>query len=661
MVKFKGTRWFKCDFHLHTTKSKCFEDQSVTPEQWVDRAIEQGLDCVAITDHNSGLGVDEIKMAAKDKGLVIFPGVEITCDSAKVHLLVIFDVNQSAADIRDFLVRADINAKDFGEQAGYTLKSVMQIAKLAEGKALIIPSHIDSYNGLSSLSSSALNDFYSLDNINGVQVVHGEFLNSSIDIKGNSDLILKLNQFYGNPTPPFDIDKIQKWYSPVKKAIDKNLAILTFSDNPHEPMSPKHGLAGIGESYTWIKMDEKPSLESLRQALLLPEFRIKNHIQSPQTPYNKPNIWIKSISILNTHITKKNCELKVEFSPQLNTIIGGRGSGKSSIIRFIRGVFNKKIDSNNIQSLNNIISDQDDFYKLEAGRPKKGVINKDSIIEIEIVRNDNLYKITASGISNSQKQSIKIEMFDDLTSKWVVNNDEGFIKFFEFEQYSQKQIYEIAQEPNALREKIDIAIQDIPRIKSEQDLIKKKFLEKSAEIRTMDLLIKDKGLIETNINDLDISIKKFHKSGIADLLVSKENFTKEKRVLSDFQDKIIAKETLLDSLILDVNVLDIDYKIFSEEYRDILEPISKTVVEQYAKIKSQLEALKASIVDSNQNYTESVKKSKWNTDFAKKITDLNNKRLELEKDGIEDIANYEELAENKKKFIDKLSVIKKTL
>lgn len=84
MISYKGTRWYKCDLHLHTVASKCFQDQTVTAEQWVDRAIEQGLNCVAITDHNTGASIDAFKEAAKDKNLTVFPGVEITCDSAKV-------------------------------------------------------------------------------------------------------------------------------------------------------------------------------------------------------------------------------------------------------------------------------------------------------------------------------------------------------------------------------------------------------------------------------------------------------------------------------------------------------------------------------------------------------------------------------------------------
>lgn len=96
MISYPGTRWYKCDLHLHTSASECFEDTSITPEQWVARAIEQGLDCVAVTDHNTHAGIDDIIAAAEGHPINVFPGVEITCDSSKVHLLVIFDCFGSA-------------------------------------------------------------------------------------------------------------------------------------------------------------------------------------------------------------------------------------------------------------------------------------------------------------------------------------------------------------------------------------------------------------------------------------------------------------------------------------------------------------------------------------------------------------------------------------
>ena len=94
--EFEFEHVFEPDLHLHTIASKCFQDETVTPEQWVDRAIEQGLNCVAITDHNTGTNVDAIKDAARGKNLTVFPGVEITCDTAKVHLLILFDVTKTS-------------------------------------------------------------------------------------------------------------------------------------------------------------------------------------------------------------------------------------------------------------------------------------------------------------------------------------------------------------------------------------------------------------------------------------------------------------------------------------------------------------------------------------------------------------------------------------
>lgn len=69
---YKGTRWFKCDLHLHTIASNCFEEQEITAKEWVERAIELGLDCVAVTDHDTNAGIDDIKIASEGTGLTVF-------------------------------------------------------------------------------------------------------------------------------------------------------------------------------------------------------------------------------------------------------------------------------------------------------------------------------------------------------------------------------------------------------------------------------------------------------------------------------------------------------------------------------------------------------------------------------------------------------------
>jgi energy-coupling factor transporter ATP-binding protein EcfA2 len=652
---YKGTRWFKCDLHLHTVASQCFEDKTVTPEQWVDRAIEQGLNCVAITDHNTGASVDDIKEAAKDKMLTVFPGVEITCDSAKVHLLILFDVTKTSADIRDFLVRADIKADDFGKQTASTVKSIFEIADLAnKDSAMVIPAHINEYNGLGDVSVDNLKIFYSKNNINAVQVVHKEFLNNTLQVSNNDELKTMLNDYYGNPNPAIDDSTIKKWFTSTKYALEANVALLTFSDNPHGAQNPKHGLGGIGESYTWIKMDVEPSLEGLRQAFLLPDFRVKNKFDSPDNPYIFPDVWIKSITINNATITDTSSPLKINFSPQLNTLIGGRGSGKSSILRFIRGVFNRTAD---INALHEILRDHNDFYKREEGRPKKGVLQGTTTIEIEFVRNNILHKIVASEIYSTEKQKLVIEKFIDETSSWEIISDEGYLDFFEFDHYSQKQIYEIAQQPNALRERIDKAIDSIAKLNSEREQIKNLFLEKSVGIRTSDQIIAGKGKIETRIKDLDESIKKLQKSGIASILTDKEKFSKDEEIIFSFKKKIEEKENDLNRLIQDFELLDIDYSSFTEIHKQILEPISKVVIDGISALKSELEKLNTSLIKLKDDYQNSIDGSAWRVDYDKNIEDFTTKKDELELEGINDIGNFEKLTEEKVELEKKIEII----
>ena len=176
-----GLKWYKCDFHLHSIGSECFEDKTITAKEWVEEAIEKDLDCIAITDHNTGVSIDEIKKEAENKSLIIFPAVEITCDTSKIHLLILFDVDKSSEDVNDFLIKCDIDRSKFGKQDAYTSKSVLEVAKIADANGcLIIPAHIDEFNGLGSLSSDVLKEFLSLPYINAVQFVHEKFLESSL-------------------------------------------------------------------------------------------------------------------------------------------------------------------------------------------------------------------------------------------------------------------------------------------------------------------------------------------------------------------------------------------------------------------------------------------------------------------------------------------------
>ncbi len=66
----------RADLHTHTI----FSDGKLTPEELVEKAGEAGISAIAITDHDSVDGIDRALKAAKNLGVEVIPGVEITCD-----------------------------------------------------------------------------------------------------------------------------------------------------------------------------------------------------------------------------------------------------------------------------------------------------------------------------------------------------------------------------------------------------------------------------------------------------------------------------------------------------------------------------------------------------------------------------------------------------
>lgn len=64
VANYVGLKWFKCDLHLHTPQSKCFID-NCTPEEYIEKVKQEGLNVISITDHNSAGWIDKIKLSTK--------------------------------------------------------------------------------------------------------------------------------------------------------------------------------------------------------------------------------------------------------------------------------------------------------------------------------------------------------------------------------------------------------------------------------------------------------------------------------------------------------------------------------------------------------------------------------------------------------------------
>ncbi|HNR33804.1 MAG TPA: PHP-associated domain-containing protein [Candidatus Hydrogenedentes bacterium] len=155
-------RRFTADLHIHTALSACADDE-MTPPAIVAAALKQGLDMIAICDHNSAGNAAAVQAAAGD-ALSVIAGMEITT-AEEAHVLGLFPDAASAeaagGEVRETLPAVRDVTKMYGRQivmdaagrmldvdgrmlfmaSGFPLSDA--IALIRRNRGLAVASHVD--------------------------------------------------------------------------------------------------------------------------------------------------------------------------------------------------------------------------------------------------------------------------------------------------------------------------------------------------------------------------------------------------------------------------------------------------------------------------------------------------------------------------------------
>ena len=109
---------FVAELHTHTVLSPCAEVEMIPP-LIIEQALAQGINLVAITDHNACANVAAVQQAAAGSGITVLPGMEAQTRE-EVHVLCLFDTLPQAlaweAELRAALPPMENDAEHFGEQ-----------------------------------------------------------------------------------------------------------------------------------------------------------------------------------------------------------------------------------------------------------------------------------------------------------------------------------------------------------------------------------------------------------------------------------------------------------------------------------------------------------------------------------------------------------------
>ena len=106
------------DLHIHSCLSPCADDD-MTPNNICGMAMLQGLNIVALTDHNTCGNCETFLKVAKKHGLIGIAGMELTT-AEDIHIICLFEFLENAKAFSDEVQKHRLsfpnNVKLYGEQ-----------------------------------------------------------------------------------------------------------------------------------------------------------------------------------------------------------------------------------------------------------------------------------------------------------------------------------------------------------------------------------------------------------------------------------------------------------------------------------------------------------------------------------------------------------------
>lgn len=568
--QFPGSRWWKFDFHTHTPASKDFlggnqeAKDRITPEFWLRKFMEKQIDCVAVTDHNSGAWIDKLKEKLEElkqekpdwhRPLHLFPGVEISA-SGGVHILAIFDPEKSGSDIERLLGAVDYPPTSKGESYEETDKSVTEVInKIAKQGGIAIPAHADKDKGL--FESSSLRNVLENKNIYAVELCDENY---------------EKPQLY---------TEMKAQWTEVRGSDTHNFRSKNFGE------------------FTWIKM-ETPSIEGLKLALRDGAPAVDQRMDV--SPNRYAEYVIEEITVKDAkHIGRGGVgKLKCRFSPFLNVIIGGRGSGKSTLLEFMRLAMRREKEILDI-----LEPESEKYFTVGAD----GLLLETSHLSLVYRKGETRYCLNWSAQATPPSLEVETE------TGWKAM-DGDIRSLFSARIYSQKQIFALAQEPDAL---LDIIDEDssVKDAEFERDYINRKngYRRLVQRGRELEAKIAQKNRYSGLLQDVSRQIDEIEKSGHKTVLQNYRQRRRQRAIMDDLETQWERMTERLRETREEIGPAPLEEHPFSQ-HDDMLQALAATNRE-WEEIDRQLSAL----IEESQNIVSNWRSTKENAEWMKALQD----------------------------------------
>jgi DNA repair ATPase RecN/histidinol phosphatase-like PHP family hydrolase len=563
-----GAGFVRADLHIHSygndDGSFDVKDEEMTPLNIVETAIENNLSIISITDHNE---INNARLAleySKDKNILVIPGVELS--TTQGHLLVYFEDFQS---LRKFFGKLDISEDK--ERCSQGIVECLNIAKSLGGVGVL--AHIELESGFEKVIgrfNDVIKDIYTHPTLFALEISKKDSSISytdSDDCKERKGLVKARREALNLP-------------------IDHVLPKLMSSDS--------HTLDKLGKNaegdykLTRIKVDTL-TFSAFKNALISHESRIRLEDFIPsKIPY------IVGINIKGGILDSQS----IKLSKNLTCIIGGRGTGKSTLIESVREATGnnssaKIVDSEVWPDEINLLFEDETGKRIYFQREKNDrTINltdsTDGVISIDIE-------------SYGQGETAETIQHSDKNPKVLLDFLDSFIDV-EMLLTEDRELCDLILENQSDLGKARLEVKSIPDIKKQITNLegKKRRLEKDKVgdlVKYQSSLISERNIRENLIKELKVLIDKYkevlsdeetfeHFSNMSsdNIVIGTEEFEKVKIIVDEFS-KIVSSKS--DELNVSLNEKIEELKIQLKQWKSKESETQKTIDKKKAELDAQ--------------------------------------------------------------------------
>jgi DNA-binding HxlR family transcriptional regulator len=488
-----GARFYRCALQVNPyeylarhSKPTTFASEEAYNEAIVRACLDNEIEVIGVTDHFRVRSAEALARTARAAGLHVFPGFEaVTKDG--VHMLCLFEPQRDFGSLERVIGECGVHEDGSPSPTGhYDVLELLQACERWPG--LCIAAHVAAKDGL-------------------LQKLSGQARMNA----WRSARLLACALAGAVPGAPDGLRPILENKNPEHKR-DRPVAVLNAQDvqSPEDLLKPG--------SSCWIKMSEV-SLEGLRQAFLDPISRIRLASDEKPTPHSELVAIAWESGFLDG--------AAFHFNENLNVLIGGRGSGKSTVIESIRTVLGlepigdeaKKAHDSLVRQV--LGSGTKVSLLVRTHRPKTRMYRMERTIPNPVVVRDEDGQVVTLRASDIVPRA---------------------------EVYGQHEIAELAKSPEKLTRLLErFAARDVADAQRKAEIVR----ELSRSRARVGELRNELGHGNERLSSLpalEETLRAFQEAGLEERLQERSLLVREERVLATVGERIAPFEQLLDRL-----------------------------------------------------------------------------------------------------------------